>query len=329
MNRLIVVFSVLLLTTAGGLAAESLSFEYRPISKADLDRVQKDWRNRDLRARNIKVVHEEDRDGFELLVVQHDISSRAHFGAIFVPDVDDLSNVPVVVLPDHLEQWNPTIDIEQNIEKYQSYEPLTGFIKILPGFRGRFVDYKDRGWFSRGDFCDAFDGPADDSIAMLNVAEELFPEVNFEEVLVWGGSRGGTTALLMAVRDARVNTVIALGAPVDFYRESWQVPGSDQYRCQFFDEKSDEQSRQRILASSPLFFEPHENLEAVSLHHDAGDEVVLVWNVHEVADHLESHSVDVTKYIYPTEGHGAMVAEESFWENMKTDISEFLRRTKK
>ena len=113
-----------------------------------MDGVQKDWQKRDLRARNVKVVHEEDRDGFKLLVVQHDISSRAHFGALFVPDVDDLSDVPVIVLPDHLEQGNPTIDIERNIDKYQSYEPLAGFIKILPGFRGRIVDYKDRGWFS-------------------------------------------------------------------------------------------------------------------------------------------------------------------------------------
>jgi len=162
---------------------------------------------------------------------------------------------------------------------------------------------------------------------MLNFAEYMFPDINFNNVLVWGESRGGTVGLLMAVRDERINTVIAIGAPTDFYRASWQVPDSDQYRCQFFDGHTDEQARQRILASSPIFFAPAKNLKAVALHHDAGDEVVFVWNAHEVETHLKSHSVHVDKHIYPTEWHGAMVAEPVFWENLKTDIADFLSRT--
>ncbi len=315
---------ILLLLAGEVLADDSQPFEYRTITRADLDRVLADWRNRDLSAKNVTVIHQEDYDGFRLLIVRHDVASRAHFGAIFVPDVENLAAAPVVVLPDGLQQYNPTFDIELNIKKFQSLESLKGFVKILPAFRGRFMSYQDNGWFSRGDFCDAYDGPTDDSIAMLNAAEHLLPEVSFDKVLVWGGSRGGNTALLMAVRDPRVNTVIAMAGPVDFYRKDWQVEGTNQYRCQFFDEKSERESRHRMLASSPLFFEPERNLEDVFLHHDEGDDVVHVWNAHEMAEHLDFHSVNVTKYIYPTQGHGAMLGDASFWGNVETGISEFL-----
>ena len=326
MKKIIAVLMIPLLSADGVRGAETPPFNYRPVTPGDLERVREDWKNRDLRARNVEVIQEEERDGFRLLIVRHDVSSRAHFGAIFVPDVDDLSSLPVAVLPDGLRQNSPVFDVDLNIEKYQTYEPLKGFIKILPAFRGRFMSYQDNGWFSRGDFCDAYDGPADDSIAMLNAAEQLLPNVSFDKVLVWGGSRGGNTALLMAARDPRVHTVIALGAPVDFYREDWQIEGIDQYRCQFFDDKTEEESRSRMLASSPLFFEPHENLKEAFFHHDGKDEIVPVWNAHEMAAHLESHSVAVTTHVYPGGGHGAMIGEESFWNNLEASILSFLSK---
>ena len=316
----------LLLLPLTGSAVEAESFEYRAVSRSDLAKVVSEWERRDLSAHSVNVVKEDEIDGGKLMIVRHEIESRAHFGAIIIPDVEDLSTVPVVVLPDHLEQNNPTIDIEANIKKYRSVELVDDFVLILPSFRGRFMGYKDNGWFSRGDFCDAWDGPTDDSIAMLNVAEELLPEVNFEEVLVWGGSRGGNTAYLMAVRDPRVHTVIAIAAPVDFYRDSWQIEGIDQYRCQFFDGRNEQQARHDMLASSPLFFEPNESLQRVIIHHDAGDDIVPPWNAREMAAHLESHSVDVTMHIYPTEGHGHLAAEESFWDNMRENVSKFVER---
>lgn len=317
-------FILLLPLLAGQAAAnEPHTFDYRTVSPADVQRVLADWRARDLGARNVTVIQEEDRDGFRLIVLRHDVSSRAHFGAILLPDVEDLSAAPVVVLPDGLEQYNPRFDLDLNIRKYQSLDYLKGYVKILPAFRGRFMSYADNGWYSRGDFCDAYDGPTDDSIAMLNAAEELLPEVDFTRVLVWGGSRGGNTALLMAARDPRVHTVIAIAAPVDFYRQDWQVEGSNQYRCQFFDGVNEPQSRHRMLASSPSFFPPHENLERVFLHHDEGDDVVPVWNAERMAAHMETHSVDVTKHVYPTQGHGALAGEETFWRNIEAEITAF------
>lgn len=316
----------LLLIPAVTQGIEAETFDYRRITSSDLKKVQADWASRDLSARGVEIIEEDEIDGGRLMIVRHDVASRAHFGAIIIPDVDDLTTAPVVVLPDHLEQNNPTFDVQANIEKYRTFEPIDGFVQILPSFRGRFMGYKDNGWFSRGDFCDAWDGPTDDSIALLNVAEQLLPEVNFDEVLVWGGSRGGNTALLMAARDPRVHTVIAIAAPVDFYRESWQIDGVDQYRCQFFDGRDSEEARHHMLASSPLFFEPTDSLARVVIHHDEGDGIVPVWNAQEMSAHLKSHSVNVTTHIYPTAAHGHLVAEDSFWQNMRETVSEFASR---
>jgi predicted esterase len=316
-------------------SAETPAFNYRPVEQADLERVRTEWASRDLRARAVEVFHEEDKEGFKLLLLRHEVLGRTHYGAIFLPKIDDLAKAPVVVLPDGLDQGNPAFDIETEISKYQVHGqqllyplkvlyPLEAFIRLIPAFRGRSMRYNGNSWFSRGDFCDSYDGAADDSIAMLNAAEQLLPEVDFSKVLVWGNSRGGNTALLMAVRDPRINTVIAVAGPVDFYRESARVMYEQQYECQFFDGKSEQESRDRMIASSPLFFRPNENLEAVFLHHASQDDVVPVWNTHKMAAHLESYSVDVRASVYPLEGHGAIVVAEDFWSNMNAGITRFL-----
>lgn len=328
MNRSFAVWPILFFVLASDArSVEPADFEYRTIQQADLDRVLTEWESRDLGAKNARTVYEQENDDYTLFVVQHELNSRAHFGAIVVPKTGRLDELPVAVIPDGLYQGSPTFDVEQAIEKYQSFAPLRGFIKILPGFRGRVVSTEEQVWFSRGDFCDAFDGATDDSIAMLNVAEQMFPDIDVNRVMVWGESRGGNVGLLMAVRDERVNTVIAIGAPTDFYRASWQVPDSDQYRCQFFDGFTEEAARQRMLASSPLLFAPGPNVSKVALHHDGGDEVVLAWNAHEIESHLKAHDVVVEKNVYPTDWHGAMVGEPEFWTNVEADIAEFLSRT--
>ncbi len=307
---------------SNGIEAES--FDYLPITRADLNRVEAEWQSRDLSAQEVKVIAESEVDGGKLMIIRHEMpSSRAHFGAVIIPDLDDVSEAPVVVVADGLSQGDPTIDMERMIQKYRTFEPLDGFVMIFPSFRGRFMRYKDSGWFSRGDFCDAYDGAADDAIAALGAAEEVLPEVSFDRVLVWGESRGGNTAYLMASRDNRVDTIIAMAAPADFYRESWQIEGTDQYRCQFFDGRSATEARRKILASSPLYFEPTSSLKRVFIYHDEGDNIVPAWNAREMTAHLESHSVDVTTHIYPTEGHGAFSREDAFWEHVRGAVAEF------
>ena len=175
-----------------------------------------------------------------------------------------------------------------------------------------------------GDFCDAYDGAADDAIAMLNVAESLFPEANFERVLAEGASRGGNTALLMGVRDARIDTIIAMAAPVDFYWDPLVDKYGEQYACQFLDGKTAEQARRKILQSSPLYFEAMANVEDVFLFHGSRDEVVSLWNSLDIAGHLEARGVSVTSFFYPNSTHRSFPSRPEHPENHAAAVEKFL-----
>jgi len=183
-------------------------FDYRPVTNQDIEAVLAEWASRDLSRANAEVIYEEDGEDYRFLIVEHDVQGKVHFGGMLLPDTDDLSGAPVELLADGLNQGSPSIGLNNVvISTNLKSPPHSSFIEIWPSFRGRSLTYEGAGYFfSEGDFCDAFDGATDDAIALLNVAEKLFPEANFEEVLVNGGSRGGTVAQLMGVRDPRVNT---------------------------------------------------------------------------------------------------------------------------
>ena len=177
---------------------------------------------------------------------------------------------------------------------------------------------------SEGDFCDAYDGAADDAIALLNVAEELVPEANFEEVLVFGASRGGNTALLMGNRDRRVNTIIAMAPPVDFYWQPLVEAYGDQFACQFLEGKTVEQSRERMLLSSPLRFEMAEGVESVFLYHGTRDAIVPLWNSYEMAARLEADGIDVTTFYYPGNTHGSFIRMPEHPTDRASAVGRFL-----
>jgi dipeptidyl aminopeptidase/acylaminoacyl peptidase len=216
-------------------------------------------------------------------------------------------NTPVFVDAEGLNQDYPAIDLEGVIENHQRNPQTASLIKVVPSFRGQTLNYDGMSFPSEGDFCDAYDGAADDAIALLNVAEERIPEANFEDVLVFGASRGGNTALLMGIRDRRVNTIIAMAPPVNFYWQPLLESYGDQFVCQFLDGKSVEEARERMVLSSPLLFEMADGVESVFLFHGTRDTIVPLWNSFEMAARLEADGVDVTTFYYPRNIHGSFV----------------------
>jgi dienelactone hydrolase len=303
-------------------------FDYRPVTSQDIEAVLAEWAARDLPPTNAEVIYEEDGEDYRFLIVKHEVQGKVHFGGMLLPDTNDLSGAPVELLADGLNQGSPSIDLNNMvISSNLKSPPHSSFIKIWPSFRGRSLSYEGAGYFfSEGDFCDAFDGATDDAIALLNVAEELFPEANFENILVNGGSRGGTVALLMGVRDPRVNTIIAADAPADFYDEFWnrEERKNYQYQCQFLNRKTETEARLRMLASSPLHFAPQESVENVYIHHGEDDTIVPVSQAIEMAGHLESFGVHVETFIYPDTGHGEYHPEKR--PNILSEVAEFSER---
>ncbi len=302
--------------------AES-GFNYRPITDKDINAVWNEWNNRDVSAKNIEVVLSDRESGFVL--VKHELHGNAHFGGIILPKSKDLTNAPVMVILDGLNQEKPEIRLGIYPRSgYVKFEPYSDFIKIIPSFRGRTAYFKGRGYASGGDFCDAYDGATDDAIALVNVAESLYPEANFKKIFARGYSRGGIVALLMAVRDPRVNTVSSFAAPTDFYRDSVKDNYGTQYQCQFFEGKTNTEARIRMLASSPVYFKPQTNLENVDIHHGENDEVVPVWNAKIMSDHLRAFNINLNVSIYPQGKHDIYTDPSATVEKSRAGLYMFI-----
>jgi dipeptidyl aminopeptidase/acylaminoacyl peptidase len=143
-------------------------------------------------------------------------------------------------------------------------------------------------------------------------------------VMVRGGSRGGNTTLLLAARDPRVKVALAVAAPTNFNRLEVRAHYGTQFECQFVTGKSAAQSRHRVLASSPLYFQALPSVSKVLIFHGDSDSVVPVWNAIEMAQRAEAQGVDVELYVYPGYGHTDLQSSEQFRLDSRAAHGKFL-----
>jgi dipeptidyl aminopeptidase/acylaminoacyl peptidase len=269
---------------------------------AELQAITTEWNQRDLSARDVELANQ-DTSGvdYDVQVYRHRVGSNTHYGAVTIPKNALPGTVPVVVHADGLDQQNPALNLDENLQMAGAL--LQGVVYVVPTFRGRSLIYKGVSYPADGDFCDAYDGAADDAIALLNVVDNKVPAANLDRVMARGGSRGGNTALLLAVRDSRIKLVLAISAPVDFNRLEIRTRYAGQFRCQFIDNKTPEASRSRVLASSPLHFPVLPSVRKVFLFHGSADDVVPVWNATEMDARLHDQGVPTELRIFEGYGH--------------------------
>src|SRR5688572_21154729 len=256
LSRLLLAASLILSACGGGGGGDGAgtgnNFVFAPPTPAQLEGIQTLWRTRDLAPRDVAVYYQDDTNAaYQLRIYEHTVGGRRHYGVVTIPK-GATGSYPVVLFADGLDQSNPSMDMRR--WELGAQARLGQFVYVLPVFRGRTLIYKHLSLSAAGDFCDAYDGAADDAIALLNIVDAEIAAADFARFMARGGSRGGNVALLLGVRDARVTAVSAGSAPVDLYRQEVADRYSGQYRCQFFDGKNEQQSRERMLASSPLHF---------------------------------------------------------------------------
>ncbi len=324
-----IVVMILILSILYSFVNENISFNYRQITEFDLEQVYRTWNQRDLRVQDVEVLYESNLLDSKLTLLQHTVLGKKHIGAIVSPHQGLTKTSLVAILLDGLDQQRPTLRLQSFSEYFKKDHPLYSFIKIIPVFRGRTLHYEGLEFMAEGDFCDAYDGATDDAIAFTNVAESLYQSNNFDNILVQGLSRGGNVALLLAVRDERIDTVIAGSAPIDFYRDDVRKKYGRQYKCQFLDGKTEAGTRERLLASSPLFFDFKKGLQIVSLHYGEDDKIVRKWNAQQIQEHLSEYSISVSAFLYPVQGHQGLSKNAKFIENSNQAISKFLSRNSK
>jgi dipeptidyl aminopeptidase/acylaminoacyl peptidase len=285
-------------------------FDFTPPTSAQLEDIQSMWRSRDLQPRDVTVFHRDDTNAnYELRIYEHTVGTRRHYGAVTIPKAPPGTRFPVVLFASGLSQDNPTLDAGAWAQNASAR--LGQAVFVVPAFRGVTLIYKGITVSAQGDFCDAYDGAADDSIALLNVVQAEIAQADFSRVMVRGGSRGGNTALLLAVRDPRVTVAAAASAPTDFYRSEVARHYNRQYNCQFFDGKTEQESRQRMLASSPVFFPVLPNVATVYLEQGSVDDVVPPWNAEVMATAIRALTPGPTLNYRVYQGFGHDLGQSS------------------
>jgi dipeptidyl aminopeptidase/acylaminoacyl peptidase len=259
----------------------------------------------------------------EIRVFEYQIEGQLKYATVIFPPDYEGQILPVAVLLDGLNQSDRQLQVEHTLDLYQySSELLADFIVIIPIFRGTYHQSYDR-YESEGNFCDAYDGAADDAVAAINLVSQEIPEANMDAILAVGGSRGGNVAYLLGQRDSRIAMSIAMAGPTDFYRQSAADQYNEQYQCQFFDSYTAQQAKEKMLASSPLHFIA--NSPITRIHHSKNDNVVPTWNAQEMYDSLTQHNKDAILYWYDNGGHSDFYGlNNSYLHNFHDNVSEFL-----
>ena len=186
------------------------------------------------------------------------------------------------------------------------------FIYVVPALRGQSLtllvnNISYRTPTSEGTRNDAFDGATDDAIACLNAVAIAF-NADTARVMVRGGSRGGTVALLMAERDKRVKRAAAVAFPADLLVLTSTHTHDDTYQFQFLDALTSgnatlEQTRMKMIASSPLFF--CRQLPKTQIHFGDKDDITPVTQGEMLFNSMRISGLDSNMefYIYPNRDH--------------------------
>ena len=305
------------------------SFSYQAVTPEDIEATRLALEQRNTSPEAIQLVEQDffrsdAVDNQEIRIYQYQIDGVVRYGSVFLPPNYQGQSLPVVIMLEGLDQSNRELPVRGTLNFYQYYASQLGeFIAINPIFRGSFHQSSVR-YESEGNFCDAYDGAADDAIALLNIVAQEIPEADTDTVLAVGGSRGGNVALLLGQRETRVKMSIDLAGPVDFYRQSVASHYQEQYQCQFFDGFNAQSAKMKMLASSPLHFVDRSPITRI--HHAEKDSVVPIWNAMEMNNALVEAEKDVVLYSYSRGSHTNFASNnQAFADNLSADVSQFMQ----
>jgi len=173
--------------------------------------VRAEWAARDTRAHGYRV---EWRNAYRgkgvTLAVSHRVDGLKHYGLVRIPPGGAGRRLPVLVVA-HGGDAGAT--------RYQFFREgvvAREWIQVVPSFRSERLIAAPLKWFRSEGSPSPWNRDVDDAMALLGAVLDSVPEADSTRVAVLGRSRGGGVALLMAVRDPRVQGVVTYAAPTDF-----------------------------------------------------------------------------------------------------------------
>jgi dipeptidyl aminopeptidase/acylaminoacyl peptidase len=300
------VAAVCLLAGCGAATSQAwtLADLLQPPNPGEIAAVQSEWRARDLTPTDVRTVatHRVNISGaeFEASIVSYSLAGLRQYGALFLP-ARAVGALPVILDIRGVEPGYPVRRLDQGpfSATVVTSPEHQRFAFAVPSLRGHAIELAGQTYTSEGDRRDSWDGATDDAIGFLTVVLSLDELVDRERVAVFGASRGGSVALLMAARDPRIDAAVAFAPATDWFSlmgrpgEDWletlvaaeaqQERDQSTREAQFLEWFVDDrrrpplaEARRQIISSSPLYFRSIG--AAIQVHHGLDDRPVPVRN---------------------------------------------------
>jgi len=308
----------------------SLSDVFAKPTASEIESVVADWKNRDLAPSRIRLEKsaELNIDDWKanIKIISYMVHGYKNYGAIIIPKNAGAGCCPIIVDAKGVSPTYFPLEPEK-IESLRMMDELRDrFIYVIPSFRGEKMIFKGVTYSSEGDRRDALDGATDDTISFLTAALGTSPETDAKRICIFGHSRGGTVAMLTGIRDKRIDCVVNVAGPTDWFyamgtdgwteQELWQegvrihaspleTGGQDLERFMgraFDGNASLDEVRHNMIASSPLYFA--RRLPLSQNHYGIEDVSVPVRNGRQLGEVLKRKPTKrAAVYIYPDQGH--------------------------
>ncbi len=266
---------------------------FAPASAAEVEAVRSDWAGRDVSARGVEVelVQPFSLAGraCTLRILSHRVDGFLHYGAVIVPEGAAAGSLPLLL---YLHGGDRGVSVDEiQIVAFALGGMVDRFVYVIPSFRAEPLRHGGESWTSEGP-ASPWDHDVDDTLALINAVLESTPEARPGGLAVVGASRGAGVALLAGIRGERVERIIALFGPTDFF-DDWvrrivreaalgqppDLPGvahldSTVIAPYIRGEIPLPEARLEIVRRSAVLFA--EDLPPVQLHHGNADEIVPV-----------------------------------------------------
>jgi len=259
-------------------------------STGEIAQVEAGWQQRQVQAIGVReeaAASLSDNSAVVIRVLSHLVDGERHMGAVVVPE----SSAPLpVLLYAHFGEEGVSVEGTLFLLPLVIGARLDEFVVVIPAFRSQAVMFDGTSYLSEGE-SSPWVGEVEDGLAFLDAALAETPQADPERIVAFGISGGGSNALLMAIRDSRIDGVINFFAPTDFFgafvmeiieaallgEPQRQLPGISFLehdlapRMQQGD-LSMAEMRRELLQRSPLYFV--DRLPPVQIHHGTADDIV-------------------------------------------------------
>ncbi len=281
-------------------------------SASEIAEVAASWQERDVAAIDIReeaLAELSDDGGVVVRVLSHLVDGQRHVGAVVVPEA--AAQLPVLIYS-HFGEDGVSVEGTLFLLPLVIGARLDEYILVIPSFRSQALTFDGVRHRSEGE-PSPWVGEVDDGLAFLNAVLETTHQADPERIVAFGMSGGGSNALLMAIRDSRIDGVIDFFAPTDFFgsfvieiledallgEPQRELPGISFLEQDLIPrvqqgELSLAEMRRELLRRSPLYFV--ERLPPVQIHHGTADDIVPLAQSQRLSDTIVASGSELFEY---------------------------------